>query len=100
MQVCMAEAPALPSPPMPPAANDTQALAVLRALADLLRYPFDDGVPSSATRFADQFDAALQAGDRDGIRKARQQAADWVRSQHYVVMDRIVGTIEPGEPKP
>jgi hypothetical protein len=81
----------------PPPANDTQALAVLRALADLLRYPFDDGVPSSATRFADELDAALQAGDRDRARQVRTKAADWVKSQHYLVMDRLVRTLEPGE---
>jgi len=93
------DAAALLSPPMPPVATDTQALALLRALADLLRYPFDDGVPSSVTDHADRLQAAIDAGDAAKVKWERDQAARYVDSQHYLIMDRMKRTLEP-EPRP
>jgi hypothetical protein len=93
------DAPALPSPPMTPVATDTQALALLRALADLLRYPFDDGVPSSVTDHADRLQAAIDAGDAPKVKRERDQAARYVDSQHYLIIDRMKRTLDP-EPRP
>lgn len=83
---------------MPPVATDTQALALLRALADLLRYPFDDGVPLSVVAHADRLQAAIDAGDAAKVHWERDQAARYVESQHYLIMDRLKRTLEP-EPR-
>jgi hypothetical protein len=79
-------------------ATDTQALAVLRALADLTRYPFDDHYHHSPRDYADQLDAAIQAGDREAVRKIRQQAGDWLATQSFVIMGRLTATVQPTVP--